>query len=181
MPNGERRERRISVASMELEDLKARAAIEDALYSYCRGIDRCDPEFVKAAFHEDGELVDYGSAERQRAGSFAEYATKKLREKYVATQHRITNTKIARRGDSALAETYILAYHVEETTEGKVLHTFNGRWLDTFECRDGAWKIAERVLRVDWTRRDPWNDDMAGSYIAGARDRSDALYSLLPD
>ncbi|MGI9622680.1 MAG: nuclear transport factor 2 family protein [Acidimicrobiales bacterium] len=166
---------------MELEDLKAKAAIEDALHSYCRGIDRCEPEAIKAAFHEDGELVDYGSAERQLAGPFAEYAAKKLHETYIATQHRITNTKIERSGDNALAETYILAFHVQETSDGKVLHTFNGRWLDTFERRNGDWRIAERVLRMDWSRRDPWNEDMAGNYITGARDSSDVLYSLMPD
>ena len=121
--------------------------------------------------------MDYGSPEPQLATKFADYACDKLRDAYIATQHRVTNTRVERSGDTALAESYILAFHVQQTPDGKVLHTFNGRWLDTFECRNGEWRISNRVLRVDWSRADPWRDDMAGNWTPSARDRSDILYS----
>ena len=67
------------------------------------------------------------------------------------------------------------------TDDGKVLHTFNGRWVDTFERRDGPHRIAQRILRVDWTRRDPWHDDMAGAYVPSGRDRTDPVYGNSAD
>ncbi len=164
---------------MDLEELSARAQIADAIHTYARGIDRCDAESVMAAFHDDGVLVDYGRPGGQPAPVFAEYACAKLKDAYLATQHRVTNMLIDYRGDSAVAESQILAYHVEETPDGKVMHTFNGRWIDTLTPRDGTWRIAERVLRVDWTRQDPWHADMAGDYVFSDRDRSDVLWDRL--
>ncbi len=164
---------------MDIDELAARAQIEDAIHTYARGIDRCDAETVKAAFHDDGILVDYGAPEPQPAAVFADYACSKLKDAYVATQHRVTNTLIDYRGDEAVAESQILAFHVQDTGDGKILHTFNGRWIDTLTPRDGVWRIAERVLRVDWTRKDPWHEDMAGNYVFSERDRSDVLWGRL--
>lgn len=165
--------------TMDLDDLSARAGIADALHSYCRGIDRLDADAVRAAFHDDGVLIDYGSPEPVRAADFAGYATTKLREAYTATQHRVTNTSIvARDGSTARVESYILAFHVEDGENGKFLHTFNGRWIDEFEDRGAGWRIAQRTLRVDWTRRDQWQESMAGSYVPSDRDRTDPLYGL---
>jgi hypothetical protein len=161
---------------MDLDDLITRAEIADALASYCRGIDRLDPDLVRAAFHDDGILIDYGAPEPVPAVAFANRACESLRARYLATQHRVTNTKVERRGAQAIAESYILAFHVEATDDGKVLHTFNGRWIDTFEQRGGPHRIVQRILRVDWTRRDPWHDDMAGAYVFSARDRTDPVY-----
>jgi hypothetical protein len=161
---------------MDLDDLTARAEIADALASYCRGIDRLDPDLVRAAFHDDGVLIDYGSPDPVGAVAFADRACTSLRSKYKATQHRITNTKVERTGDAAVAESYILAFHVQDDDDGHFLHTFNGRWIDTFEQRGGAWRIAQRILRVDWTRKEDWGEPMAGNYVPSLRDRSDAVY-----
>jgi len=161
----------------DTDDLMMRVAITEALHSYCRGIDRLDPEAVRAAFHDDGVLIDYGAPQPIPAVDFADRAIESLRDRYVATQHRITNTSVvARSGASARVETYILAYHVEDADGGKYLHTFNGRWIDEFEDRGDGWRIAQRTLRVDWTRRDQWQEDMRGDYVPSARDRSDAVY-----
>ncbi len=163
-----------------IEELAARAAIEDALHTYCRGIDRLDPDAVAAAFHPDGVLVDYGSGDPVPAAQFAGYACKKLGQAYTATQHRVTNIKVERDADTALVESYVLAYHVEDDDDGHALHTFAGRYIDTFTRRDDRWRIARRVLRVDWTRRDPWEGSMRGSYVPSGRDRTDPVYTERP-
>jgi len=162
--------------TIDLDELTARAAIEDALRSYTRGIDRLDPDLVRAAFHDDAILSGYGSATDMSAADFANYAVPRLREGYKATQHRISNITIERDGDTALVETYVLAYHIEVTDDGDVLHTFNGRYIDRFECRDGKWLIAHRTLRNDWSRVDPPAPPMRGDYVASARDRTNPIY-----
>jgi hypothetical protein len=157
-------------------DVDARQQIHDALLTYCRGIDRLDPEAIAAAFHPGAELIDYG-AETLTIEAFAEYAVASLGKRFRATQHRISNTRIEFDGDRALVETYVLAYHVEPTDDGDVLHTFDGRYIDRFECRDGAWLIASRTLRNDWSKVEPIDAPMRGAWVASGRGGSpDPIY-----
>ncbi len=158
----------------EVDQAQAHREIHAALLSYTRGIDRLDADAVAAAFHP-GATLDYGSGVRT-IEEFAPYAVQALREAYDATQHRISNAAIELRGEAARVETYVLAFHVERGPDGRVLHTFNGRYVDTFERRDGSWKIARRILRSDWTSREPLTGEMAGEFVASARDRSDPVY-----
>lgn len=157
--------------------LEIRAAIDDALRSYCRGIDRLDGPSVSAAFHPGAMLIDYGP-QPMTIETFVEHALGSLQRKFVATQHRISNTFVKLDGDIALVETYVHATHVEEATEGRRLHTFVGRYIDRFEGRDGVWKIAQRTLRNDWSTAEPMADPMSGSYVPSGRAGSpDPLWS----
>ncbi len=158
----------------EDDEAQAHREIHAALLSYTRGIDRLDADAVAAAFHP-GATLDYGSGVHT-IEEFAPYAVRSLRETYDATQHRISNTAIELHGAAARVETYVLAFHIELGADGRFLHTFNGRYVDTFERRDGAWKIARRILRRDWTSREPLTAEMRGQFVASARDRSDPLY-----
>jgi hypothetical protein len=156
--------------TVDTTELGARAAIEDALLSYCRGIDRLHVPSLEAAFHPGAILEGYGSAEATTIEAFVPRVLDSLRTRFVATQHRMSNTAIELRGDRALVETYVLAYHVMEHDGGRTLVTFNGRYVDTFECRDGDWRIARRQLRVDWSDISPMGDPMQGAYVASGRD-----------
>lgn len=146
----------------------ARRAITEALFTYCRGIDRLDADLVRAAFHPGALLVDYGP-EPMAIEQFADYATAALGKRFIATQHRISNLSIEVDGDTAKAECYVMAFHVEDGDDGKVLHTFNGRYIDHHEQRDGVWKIAKRFLRVDWTTVEPIAGEMSGAWVASGR------------
>jgi len=53
---------------------------------------------------------------------------------------------------------------------GRTLITFNGRYIDTFEGRDGDWRIARRQLRIDWSDISPMGDPMQGAYVPSGRD-----------
>lgn len=151
-----------------MDALDARIAIEDALLSYCRGIDRLDPVAVSAAFHPGAELVDYGP-DPMTIEVFVEHALGSLERKFVATQHRVSNVRIELDGSNARVEAYVLAFHVEQTDAGQRLHTFSGRYIDRFEERDGAWKVAKRTLRNDWSRIETIDTTMTGSWVASGR------------
>ncbi len=147
---------------------RARLEIEDALRSYCRGIDRLDGPAVGAAFHPGARLVDYGP-EPMTIEAFVQHALPSL-ERYAATQHRLSNTMIEFNGnDAALVESYVLAFHVEPAEPDDRLHTFNGRYIDRFEQVDGRWAIAERTLRVDWTRVETIEATMGDRWVASGR------------
>ena len=166
-------------------DQTVRQQIHDALLSYCRGIDRLRPELIAAAFHPGAMLHDYGAAPMS-IEQFAQSAPASLEAKFAATQHRISNTTIqldTEVGDiegpdsetasgaasGATVESYALAFHWEDTAEGGRLHTFNGRYIDRFTERDGCWKIAQRHLRVDWTKVERIEATMGSRWVPSGR------------
>jgi hypothetical protein len=157
-------------------DLELRLSIENCLRSYCRGIDRLHAPSIAAAFHPGAALIDYGP-QPMTIDMFVEHAPASLRRKFVATQHRISNTTIERNGEHALVETYVHATHIEDGAEGRRLHTFVGRYIDRFENRDGVWKIAQRTLRNDWSNVTPMGDPMSGTYVpSGRADSPDPIW-----
>ena len=165
---------------MEQPDLvDARTEIHDRLLSYTRGIDRLDTDLVLSAFHPGAQLCDYGP-DPLSVEDFASYAIQSLRERFVATQHRVSNIRIEIDGGLAVLEAYVLAYHVQESDDGQILHTFNGRYIDTFTLLDGHWKISERFLRNDWSKIEDITDEMAGSsvWVKGRRDVNDPIYDF---
>lgn len=154
--------------------LDARQQIHDALLSYCRGIDRLRADDVRAGFHPAAQLDGYGPGP-MTIEDFADHAVRALADRYVATQHRISNTRIefSDDGSSAIVETYVEASHVEspggDTPNAPRLHIFAGRYIDRCRPDDhGVWKIAGRTLRNDWSRVDTITP-MNGTYVASGR------------
>lgn len=134
--------------------LVARADIQDLLWRYCRGIDRCDVELVRSVYHP-GATDDHGIFVGD-AGEFADMVVPLLAQTYRCTQHQLSNMLIDIDGDRANAETYFTAYHREHdtpdsaTTEPRMV-VFGGRYLDELERRDGRWGIVTRVVAHDWS------------------------------
>ena len=162
-----------------MNDFKnAEKQIVDCLLSYTRGIDRLDPDAILAAFHPGALLEGYQVDALVPIEDFALPVTERLRKRYSSTQHRLSNTKIDFNDDGAIAESYILAYHVQPADEDSPerLWTFSGRYIDYFEDRDGQWRIAKRFLRADWTRIETIDEKMPNKFIAGSRDESDPIY-----
>ena len=67
-------------------------------------------------------------------------------------QHHITNVLIQLRGTMADVESYFIAYHPHMVDGAARLAFVAGRYLDVFECRDGAWKISDRRVVIDISR-----------------------------
>ena len=154
------------------QELSHRTEIVDALLSYTRGIDRLDKESVISAFHPGATLNNYGP-EPMSIEEFVEYALPSLEKRYAATQHRVSNIGVEISQDRALVESYVLAYHIESGEGPMRLHTFNGRYIDTFTLLDGHWKINERSLRNDWSKVENIDEEMAGASVWVMSDRND--------
>jgi hypothetical protein len=155
--------------------LMAKDAIADAAKRYCRGIDRCDADLVKSAYHPDAH-DDHGTF-KGNAWEFADYAAKSLR-RYAATMHAITNhsiTDVDVSAGTAKGEIYVTAYHLRENDGRKTVDTWWGRYIDRYECRDGDWRIAHRVCVHEWTMQLPIEQAMpikAELFQAGSFDRN---------
>ena len=134
----------------DLRAMMDRAAIERVLFDYCSGIDRCDEELLRSVYHP-GAYDDHGVFKGD-AGDFVTFALDSLRTMDLATQHLVSNIRIDLDGDTARVESYLVARHVRDTDGGRQLLTFGGRYLDGFDRRGGVWKIAHRLVVVDWEK-----------------------------
>ncbi|MCL9998947.1 MAG: nuclear transport factor 2 family protein [Erythrobacter sp.] len=153
---------------MDLTELADRLAIAETLALYCRGIDRCDPEQLAAAFTSDA-LIDYGDGARPIAevipGLMAGLGS--MRQ----TQHNISNTVMRIAGDTARAETNCVALHIIPAPEGEIELVVGGRYLDTLHRREGRWLIAERLYVMDWNRTAPATMALSGGLFDGLQRR----------
>ena len=154
-------------------------AIQQVLYRYARGIDRCDAAVLHAVFWPDA-TADYGSGE-VNAAEWSDQVVVALAA-MARTQHFIGNLLIDLAGDAATAETYCRAYHEIAGPDGSVEMEVGGRYLDRLERRGGEWRIAHRRYVLDWNRNGPstarWDGDLYGGLSRrGARHPHDPSYT----
>lgn len=158
-----------------LAALLDKEAIRDCFLRYMRGIDRMDVDLIRCAFHEDA--VDNHT--KTVRGSIDDMLAWWLPQQQgrEATQHFVTNQTIDLDGDAAHVESYFFVFIKQKGENLGAL--IGGRYADRFERRNGAWKIAMRVVIPEWQAdADARNTEMVGQAGAapGARDRSDATY-----
>jgi hypothetical protein len=170
-----------------------RMAIQDALYRWCRAIDRLDYDGMRASFHPDA-TDSHGAYCGGIDGLIA--WIRERHESIPFSMHAISNILIEFAGpDLALVETYIRTiqrYPAQATASltqlsgGQVgtgafgVDLFTGsRYLDRFERRKGEWRIAQRTLIQDWKQLVdvPQNAPKAlPGWVVGRRDRDDPVY-----
>jgi ketosteroid isomerase-like protein len=162
-------------SAADLAQLTARLDIEAVIRTYCRACDRGDAALMASCYHPDGReehgIFSGGAAE------YAAYMIAELNARCSMTQHHVTNILIDFEGEAAFAESYVLAFH-RYRDPPDTISTVAARYVDRFERRDGAWKIAHRQLVVDWTRLEEGVRPVANAarFQPGARDRSDLSY-----
>ncbi len=153
---------------MDSTEIADRLAIAETLALYCRGIDRCDPEQLAAAFTPDA-LIDYGDGARPVTevipGLMAGLGAMRL------TQHNISNTVIRIDGARAKAETNCVAVHIIPAPGGDEELVVGGRYLDTLVLHEGRWLIAERLYVMDWNRSVPSTMATEGGLLGGLKRR----------
>lgn len=153
-----------------------RQAIWDCLLRYARGADRLDPDLIRSAFWPDAH-----DSHGAMSGSPEEFLatwlpTQAVRE---AGQHLLANHTVEIEGDTAHAETYFLSSMKD--VDSDVLRLVAGRYVDRFEKRAGDWRIADRVVVLDWQCQadaSGMERTLAGR-VRGLRTHDDPSYRLL--
>jgi len=138
-------------------DIGARGEISEVMVRYCEALDRRDVVLLRSCFHADS-THDHGGFVGPSM-EFCDHAMALLAQ-LVATQHLLGNISIKVAGDTATASSYFQAYHRMPSHGAMVFPQarpdedvfIGGRYLDRFERRDGAWKIARRNGILDWWR-----------------------------
>ncbi len=176
------------MTDMRLED---RFAIEQELLRYCRGVDRKDWAAVAAAYHPDA-YDDHGNYKGDIPG-FVE-SVRKRHEAIEQSTHAISNIQIEFAGpDTALVETYFIVHQRHAPGDTAAYASFVrgpmpsadqalevetvGRYVDRFTRRDGAWKIASRVVVFEVYRAQaaPAGGGLLKNWAIARRDGTDAM------
>lgn len=162
------------------EEYADREAIRDCLYRYARGIDRIDEELLRGVYWDDA-TDEHAGMFSGSAAEFVDWLMQTLPQ--IQTMHVVANILIELDDTTANVESYVYAIHRGQT-DGSVQDMIGaGRYLDRFERRNDEWRIARRVVLIDWFREYPALADLpAGPFgieaaLRGARKPEDASYA----
>jgi hypothetical protein len=140
-----------------IDRLADRAEIRDIIALYCHCIDRRDWDRIGDCFHLDARYR-FGSID----GGWRDFvgAARAVIDPLRISHHQLGQTLFCFDGETAIAETYMTAYHrvaADAPADAPFPGTgadrdivIAGRYIDRFERRDGGWRIAERIGLSDW-------------------------------
>jgi hypothetical protein len=147
----------VKALEARLRLLEDREAIHEVIMRYCRGVDRGEPDLVASAFHDDATDNHYGVLLpfREAIGTLKTARSADRSSSPVkSTMHNICNVLIEIDGDVARSESYLVSI-VRLQHEARAFDwTLAGRYVDRFERRNGAWRIAQRTVVYDHERFD---------------------------
>ena len=174
--------------------LADRFQIEQAMLRYCRGVDRKEWDWVRAAYHPDA-FDDHGNYKGAIPGFVQSVIDR--HQTIEQSTHAINNMLIEFAGpDSAVVETY---FHVNQRhapgdaapyaaivrgpmpTAKQALEVETiGRYVDHFTRRDGAWKIAHRTVVFELTRAHaaPSGGGLQKNWACAQRNGTDRVQTL---
>lgn len=148
----------MSADATSLDAALSRDAIRFLLTGYCRGVDRGDKALLASVFWEDSAVISgvINASGQVFADGIVDYVTANLDYCF----HSIANEWIEVKGDHAVGEHYILAHMC---AGGQDVMT-GGRYIDSYERRDGTWKIKSRTFVADWNTSHPKSLELDGMY-----------------
>jgi hypothetical protein len=159
-----------------LTELLAKQAITEALYKYCRAMDRMDNDLGKSVFHADAP-ADYGGMYQGTGHGFIEFVYG-AHAGMLLHQHQLGNILITVKGDRAASESYVtVSFRRKDETGAVVGMRSCGRYLDQWEKRGGRWAISKRLYLHLFDETYPVAESQFPS--TGTRDRSDPSYGIL--
>lgn len=159
-------------------ELISRQAINDALCSYCRGLDRMDKELAYSVWHEDGTALYHDMYEGTGRG-FVDWVWD-AHAPMERHSHQIANSLVKIEGDLAESETYVtVVLWTKPDSAGNQQEIIGrGRYLDRWSKRSGKWGIDHREHILDMQTLLELNR----GHVSGisARNTSDPSFEVIP-
>jgi hypothetical protein len=161
-----------------LVQLEAKQAITEALYRYCRGLDRMDRALAALTWHTGG-TADYTGMFTGTGEEFLDWVWVQ-HQALERHSHQITNILIEVDGNRAASEAYVTVALRARDGDQRTDIISRGRYLDRWSWRDGRWAIDHRIHVEDLQSivALPAVDSVDGS-PASRRDRSDPSFEVL--
>ncbi len=154
------------------------SAIRSVLARYCRGVDRRDWELVRSCYHDDA-FEDHGIYRGDVDGFVAWVADR--HQQVTQSMHVLANVFIEEQGDAAVVESDSMTSQESSVDGEKVTSEGACRYVDRFERRDGAWRIARRTMVVErlWPGRP--SAAIPDVFLTATRDADDPSFVTLAD
>ena len=145
-----------------------RMQIHALLTQYWMNVDRGEWDAVKAVF-VPGTLVDYSALMPIGDALPAEEVVDRIAEAiqiYATTVHNMGNWEVHVDGDTATAESVIVAHHVyaDPERQGGRLPVAGLRYRDRLVRTPDGWRIEHRKATTDWRA---WWDPRTPTYVDG--------------
>jgi ketosteroid isomerase-like protein len=145
-----------------MADMKDDAATRQELRSlaerYAQSVDRRDADTFVALFHDDATIIIHDPSEstepREIRGIDRLAKIPEVIKQYPKTFHLLGQSTYDIIGDGeGRGEVYCIAHHLShDDAAGTTNFVMYIRYEDTYRTdAGGAWKFAQRRLRVDWT------------------------------
>jgi hypothetical protein len=139
----------------QVQALADRAAIQDVIARYFRGIDSGSQPLVRSCFtedvqvHYDGRPPEQGiEAVMNSLRTFQRIAKGEMQ----ITMHFMGNFNLIRQdAQEAETETYAIAFMVPPVHIAERMNVRGLRYLDRLRPAEGEWRIAERRHTLDWS------------------------------
>lgn len=159
-----------------IQALLDKQAIRDALYAYCRAVDRLDIALGHGVFHDDSH-ADYGEGVYQGPGRGCIDKICQDHQHLTSHSHQVANVLIVLDGEKAGSEAYMTGT-MRMNREGKEFQIFvRARYLDAWEKRAGRWGIVRREVAYDHDEIREVTSLRGPAH--SARDASDPSYAFL--
>ena len=160
-----------------LTELADKQAIRDLIYTYCRAVDRIDVPLGHSIWHDDG-YADYGADYYQGPGKGVIDTICAHHHHLLSHSHQVSNILIELHGHRAGSESYVTGTMRMER-DGKLMQIgVWGRYLDSWEKRDGHWGLVRRSVVFDHQEIREVTA-MPGHGLPATRDSGDPSYAIL--
>jgi hypothetical protein len=162
--------------ALPTDEALAHLELQRLAWTYCHAVDRGDLVLLRSLYHDDA-IDDHGGMFRGSPDEYVGWLASMLAAVDVV-RHTIDSMLFLVDGDRAQGELVNTAYH--RTGDREVV--IGGRYLDTYERRDGVWRILHRSLVTDVVeqREASGARGFIGTGVEhGRKDESDPVYSRL--
>ena len=161
----------------------AKSDIQDLVCAQARALDRGDTNLLRSVW-APGATVDLGKFYAGDVDGYCElmrHAALNVRR----MSHSVNNIWVDVDGESAVAESYVIAAATAASDQGDQDTLSGGRYLDRYQLLGGVWKCSHRTFVSDWIIEQPSTDqrDVPGSMyesltIRGSLYPNDPVYAF---
>ncbi len=146
----------------------AKMEIHDLICAQARAVDRGDTSLLRSLW-APGATVDAGEFYTGDVPGFCDLMLETARD-LRRMSHTVSNEWIQVDGDTAVAESYVIAIATADTDDGDQDTLTGGRYIDRYQRLNGAWKCSHRTFVADWIIEQPSTDQ---------RDQPGTMYETL--
>lgn len=130
--------------------------LRELIYRYAAAVDACDTALFQSVFTPGGRLRVYHPGAVEPFSDMVGHdqlarVPDTMRGRDLCTMHQMTNHRVEIDGDRASGMVLCTARHLE--AGGETALNVMIRYIDEYVRHDGAWKIADRQIRFQWSER----------------------------